>query len=157
MTSNAILSKDIYDGLGEFPDHHKIIINNNVRTKSHPPRPVPFTLQPKIKEKLDELEGLQVIQPVIEPKEWFSSMLTLVKGNMIHICLDPQYLNEVVMHKYDQTPNIEEAAMCLNSAILFTAVNAKDSSCQKKLEVQLKHHLSTCSLVAADGSTCHLP
>ena len=86
--SNAILEefKDVFEGLGELPGEYKIITDETVKPKVHPPRRVPIALRPKIKEKLDELVQQKVITSVTEPTEWVSSMLAAIKPNKIRIC-----------------------------------------------------------------------
>ena len=108
--SNAILEefKDVFEGLGELPGDYKIITDETVKPKVHPPRRVPIALRPKIKEKLDELVQRKVITPVTEPTEWVSSMLAVIKPNKIRICLDPRNLNEAIKREHYQMPTIED-------------------------------------------------
>ena len=70
--SNAILEefKDVFEGLGELPGDYKIITDETVKPKVHPPRRVLIAVRPKIKEKLDELVQRKVITSVTEPTEW---------------------------------------------------------------------------------------
>ena len=69
--SNTILEeyKDVFEGLGELPGNYKIITDERVKPKVHPPRRVPVALRPQIKEKLDELVQRNVITPVTEPTD----------------------------------------------------------------------------------------
>ena len=102
---NTILEeyKDVFEGLGELPGEYKIITNERVKPKVHPPRRAPVAVRPKIKEKLDELVQRNVITPVTEPAEWVSSMLAVIKPNKIRICLDPRDLNEAIKHSSEST------------------------------------------------------
>ena len=134
--SNTILEeyKDVFEGLGELPGEYKIITDERVKPKVHPPRRVPVAVRPQIKEKLDELVQRNVITPVTEPTEWVSSMLAVIKPNKIRICLDPRDLNEAIKREHYQMPTIEEVATRLDKAKLFTVVDAKDGFWQKKLD-----------------------
>ena len=134
--NNAILEeyKDVFEGLGELPGEYKIITDERVKPKVHPPRRVPVAVRPKIKEKLDDLVQRNVITPVTEPTEWVSSMLAVIKPNKIRICLDPRDLNEAIKREHYQMPTIEEVATRLDNAKLFTFVDAKDGFWQKKLD-----------------------
>ena len=136
--SNAILEefKDVFEGLAELTGEYKIITDETVKPKVHPPRPVPIALRPKIKEKLDEWVQQEVITPVTEPNEWVSSMLAVIKPNKIQICLDPRDLNEAIKREHYQMPTIEEVATRLNRAKLFTVVDAKDGFWQKRLDLE---------------------
>ena len=126
--------KDIFGGLGELPGEYKIVTDNSVQPKIHPPRRVPVALRPKIKAKLDELVERKVIVPVTEPTEWVSSMLVVVKPNKIRICLDPRDLNQAIKREHYQMPTIEEVATRLSKAKKFTVLDAKDGFWQKKLD-----------------------
>ena len=134
--SNTILEeyKDVFEGLGELPGEYKIITDERIKPKVHPPRRVPVAVRPQIKEKLDELVQRNVITPVTEPAEWVSSMLAVIKPNKIRICLDPRDLNEAIKREHYQMPTIEEVATRLDKAKLFTVVDAKDRFWQKKLD-----------------------
>lgn len=134
--SNTILEeyKDVFEGLGELPGEYKIVTDETVKPKVHPPRRVPVAVRPKIKEKLDELVQRNVITPVTEPTEWVSSMLAVIKPNKLRICLDPRDLNEAIKREHYQMPTIEEVATRLDKAKLFTVVDAKDGFWQKKLD-----------------------
>ena len=139
--SNAILEefKDVFEGLGELPGDYKIITDETVKPKVHPPRRVPIAPRPKIKEKLKELAQRKVITPVTEPAEWVSSMLAVIKPNKIRICLDPRDLNEAIKREHCQMPTIEEVATRLNRAKLFTIVDAKDGFWQKRLDLEFSY------------------
>ena len=136
--SNAILEefKDVFEGPGELPGDYKIITDETVKPKVHPPRRVLIAVRPKIKEKLDELVQRKVITSVTEPTEWVSSMLAAIKPNKIRICLDPRDLNEAIRREHYQMPTIEEVATRLNRAKLFTVVDAKDVFWQKRLDLE---------------------
>ena len=136
--SNAILEefKDVFERLAELTGEYKIITDETVKLKVHPPRPVPIALRPKIKEKLDEWVQQEVITPATEPNEWVSSMLAVIKPNKIQICLDPRDLNEAIKREHYQMPTIEEVATRLNRAKLFTVVDAKDGFWQKRLDLE---------------------
>ena len=126
----------MFEGLGELLGEYKIISDETVKPKVHPPRRVPIALRRKIKEKLDELVQRKVITPVTEPTEWVSSMLAVIKPNKIRICLDPRDLNEAIRREHYQMPTIEEVATRLNKAKLFTVVDAKDGFWQKRLDLE---------------------
>ena len=71
---NAILEefRDVFEGLGELLGEYKIITDETVKPKVHPPRRVLIALHPKIKEKLDELVQHKVITPVTALRHQFS-------------------------------------------------------------------------------------
>ena len=52
---------------------------------------------------------LDIITPVTEPTSWVSSMLVVVKPEILRICIDPTYLNRGICREHYQMPTIEEA------------------------------------------------
>ena len=63
--------QDIFEGLGELPGEYRIITDDSVQPKVHPPRPsCTSSASFKNKKKLDELVQHNVIIPVSEPTEW---------------------------------------------------------------------------------------
>lgn len=58
------------------------------------PRRVPIPLKEKLREKLKELESLNITAKVTEPTDWISSMVIVMKNNKIRICLDLTNLNQ---------------------------------------------------------------
>ena len=125
--------EEYQDVLGELPGEYRIVTDDSVQPKVHPPQRVPVEVRSRMKRKLDELAQRNVITPVFEPTEWVSSMLVVTKPNKIRICLDPRDLNEVIKREQYQMPTIEEVATRLNKARKFTVVYAKATSGRKSL------------------------
>jgi len=58
---------------------------------------VPFALQNPLKDELDRMENLEVIEKIDEPTEWVSSLVIVEKKNGKHrVCLDPRDLNRAI-------------------------------------------------------------
>jgi len=74
----------------------------------HTPSRAPVALRNHIKEKLDEMVASDVITPVIEPTEWVSSLLVVVKPSKLRICLDPRDLKNAIRREHYQMPTVEE-------------------------------------------------
>ena len=63
----------------------------------HPPRRVPVALKGKLKEELDRLQSLGIIEQVTDPTPGVSSLVTVQKLNgQIRVCIDPKDLNRVL-------------------------------------------------------------
>ena len=56
------LSDDRYADTFELDSKHKPVV--------HPPRKVPITIRSKVKEELQRMERLEVIERVHEPTDW---------------------------------------------------------------------------------------
>ena len=88
--------KDVFGGLGDLPGKYHIVTDDTVPPVVHPHRCVPVLLRDQINEKLYEIVASSILAPVTEPTECVSSMLVVVKPNMLHICLDPRHLNKAI-------------------------------------------------------------
>jgi hypothetical protein len=68
-----------------------------------------------------ELTQQGIIAPVQEPTPWITSMVLVPKGNgSLRICLDAQDLNHAILREHYQLPTIEEVAIRLHGAKVFT-------------------------------------
>ena len=132
---------DLFEGLGEFEGEHHIEINPEVKTVIQPPRKVPFTLLPKLKQKLQKMEQLGAIEKVYQPAEWVNSIVIVEKpdGNL-RICLDPKDLSRSVKREHFQLPTSTEITSKLTGAKVFSKLDAKDGFCHVKLD-----HPCSCS------------
>ena len=79
-----------------MPAKHHISVNPQVVPVIDPPRRVPVAIRVKIKEELDRMQQMGVIDPVAKPTKLVSSMVTGVKPTKGRICIDPRQLNEAV-------------------------------------------------------------
>lgn len=70
-------NKDIFEGIGKLPDKIKIKLVNNVIPKSNPPRRVPLKMYDKLKEQLDRMIKLGLIERCLEPSEWQSNLVII--------------------------------------------------------------------------------
>lgn len=75
---------------------------------AHAPRKPPHALLAKINEKLKEMEWEGHIPKVTEPTDWVNSMVTIVKGGKVRICLDPKDLNRAIRREHYKIPTVEE-------------------------------------------------
>ena len=74
-----------------------------------PPRKVPISLHKKLKDELDRMVRLEVIQPIDEPTEWVSSLVIIEKPDgRIRVCLDPKPLNKAIKRQHYPLPTTEE-------------------------------------------------
>ena len=134
---NSILDEfnDLFEGLGELEGEHHNEINPEVKPVIHPPRKVPFTLLPKLKQELERMEQLGAIEKVDQPTEWVNSIVIVEKpdGNL-RICLDPKDLNRAVKREHFQLPTSTEITSKLTGAKVFSKLDAKDGFWHVKLD-----------------------
>ena len=100
-----------------------------MQTSRHPPRKIPVTLRTKVKQELERIEKLGVVERIREPTDWVNSMATIVKPNgKLRICIDPRDLNKAIKREYYPTRTIEEIVTrmpnakvhCKNWEVTFT-------------------------------------
>lgn len=82
---------DVFKGIGCMNVAYAIKVKYNAEPNIHPPRRVPFTLHDRLKNKLNELENLKIVEKVEGPTEWVNSMVIVPKRNGdLRICIDPK-------------------------------------------------------------------
>ena len=87
--------------LKDYPDvlegQYTLEVIDGATPVVHPPRRVPVALKGKLKEELDRLQSLGIIEQDTEPTPWVSSLVTVLKPNgQLRVCIDPKDLNRVL-------------------------------------------------------------
>jgi len=117
---------DIFTGMGSFPDEVSIKLNNEAKSKICPARRVPYAIKNKLKETLNELVSLGIIEEVNEPCEWVSNMVIVEKKDKsLRICLDPSELNKYIIREVYQIPSLEEIKIELTNKKYFSVLDVK--------------------------------
>jgi hypothetical protein len=120
---------DLFQGVGCIKNvMHHISIDKNVTPVIHPPRKVAVKLRPKVKDELDRLEKLGIIDKVNDPTDWVNSMVVVNKPkvNQVRLCVDPKDLNKAVKREHYPMKNIEDILPKLSGAQYFTVLDAKN-------------------------------
>lgn len=127
--------KDLFQGLGCLPGEHTVRVDESVPPVIHPCRKVPFALQKQLKEELDRMESLNVIQKIDEPTEWVSSLVVVDKKNgKLRICLDPRDLNRAIKREHFKLPTREDIMAQFANAKYFSKLDASSGFWQMKLD-----------------------
>lgn len=128
--------KDVFTGLGCVKGVvHHIETDPAVRPVIHPPRRVSVPLRKKVKDELDRMERLDVIERVQEPSEWVNSLVTVVKPNgKIRLCIDPKDLNHAIKREHYPMKTIEEVISQMPNAKFFTKLDATQGYWQVRLD-----------------------
>lgn len=137
VSGNEIVDKypDVFDGLGKLPGKHRIVLVDDAKPVKHACRKVPFPIRDKLKEELDKMERMNVIQEVNEPSEWISSLVTVTKKNgKLRVCLDPRDLNRVVKREHYKLPSREEITAEFANAKHFSKLDASSGFWQIELD-----------------------
>ena len=137
LTKEDVLAKhpDVFEGLGELGEPLHLEVDDTVKPVQIPPRRIPEALRNPLKDHLRELEEQGIIQKVVEPTEWVSSIVVNKKSNgKIRLCLDPQPLNKALKRCHYPIPTIEEVLPDLTNAKVFSKVDCKNGYWQIKLD-----------------------
>ena len=136
LTKEQVLTEyaDVFTGLGKLPGVYHIETDPNVKPVQGNPRRVALPLEEELKQKIGELEQMEVLAKVTEPTPWISNMVAIKTPKKLRVCLDPQELNKAVVRNHYRMPTIDEVAPKLNNAKVFTVVDAKDGFLQVTLD-----------------------
>ena len=119
-----------------LPGTYSLKIDPSVPPVVHGPRRQPQALRNKISAKLDEMEQEGQIARVTEPTDWVNSMVTVVKGDSVRICLDPKDLNKAIRREHYPIPTVEEVIADFPEATVFSVLDAKSGFLQIQLDYE---------------------
>lgn len=125
---------DVFEGLGCLPTEYKIRIDNDAKPVVNPPRKIPYALRNKVKNELQRLEKMRVIQKVTEPTEWVNSLVVVQKQNKdVRLCLDPRELNKSILREHFPMKTVEEVAAKVKDAKIYSVLDASNGYWQIRL------------------------
>jgi len=134
---NTILDQysDVFCGLGCYPGEYHIAVDPSVMPVVNPPRRVPLSVQPKLKQKLDSLVKTGVLMKRDEPTDWVNSLLIVEKKDKsLRLCLDPRQLNLAIKREHYVIPTADDIISRLHGKSVFTIIDMKDAFWQVKLD-----------------------
>ncbi|XP_050533909.1 uncharacterized protein K02A2.6-like [Daktulosphaira vitifoliae] len=120
-------NKDVFEGIGKFPDKINIKLVDSVIPKCNPPRRVPNKLMVKLKEQLDRMIKLDIIQESSEPSEWQSNLVIIEKPDKsLRLCLDPREINKYVVREMYQIPLLDDMRSVLSNKSIYSLFDLKE-------------------------------
>ena len=137
LTKEAVIDEysEVFNGFGNLDGEVSIQLKENAIPKIHAPRRVPYALKDRVKEELDKMEKLGVIEKVTEPTDWVNSLVIAEKPNgKLRLCLDPKDLNEAIKRPHYSTKTLEEALAEMPNAKYFSKLDAQSGYWQLKLD-----------------------
>lgn len=91
---------DVFTGLGKLPVEYDIKLlagANKVDPVVYAASRLPFKLEERVFQKLEDMVTEGIIAPVQEPTEWVRRMIVVGKPDGdVRICLDPSGLNKAI-------------------------------------------------------------
>ena len=128
-SSEKIMSdyKEIFEGVGKLKDYQvKLHVNPDVPPVAQPVRRTPFSLRDKVKEKIEELVAMDIIEPVEGPTLWVSPVVVVPKQNdEIRLCVDMRRANEAIVRERYPIPTVDEVLQSLNQSTVFSKLDLK--------------------------------
>ena len=121
---------------GTLPGTYSLKIDPTVQPVVHGPRRQPRALIPKIKAKLEEMEREKHITKVSEPTDWVSSLVVVMKGEKVRLCIDPKDLNKAIRREHYPIPTVEEVVSGMPGTKLFSVLDARSGFLQIKLDYE---------------------
>ena len=127
--------QDVFEGLGTLGPALHLEVDPEMSPVQLPPRKIPESLKQPLREHLDELVKLEVIERVDYPTDWVSAIVVAPKPNgKIRLCLDPRPLNKALKRCHHPIPTIDDVLPELSNAKVFTKVDCSNGYWQVELD-----------------------
>ena len=120
--------KDVFQGeIGTLPGDLHIEVDPTVPTVKLPCRKWPLQVREQVKEELDRLENIEVIEKVDTPTDWISSLVVTVKPTgKVRLCIDPKPLNKAIKRNHYPMKTLDDVLEELQGAEYFTKLDARN-------------------------------
>ena len=120
------LYPDCFKGIGKFRETFHITLDPAVTPVVHAPRRCPIHIKDDVRNEINQMVELGVIEKVEEPTDWVSSIVYSRKSNgKLRICLDPKDLNTAIKRPHYPTPTLEEIIHKLAGSVIFSKLDAR--------------------------------
>ncbi len=84
-------------------------------------------MQTRLKDKLERLERLQIIQREDEPTDWQSGLTLVQKPNgKMRVCIDPKPLNKALKRSRYWMPTLDDFLLELTEVKIFSVLDVKN-------------------------------
>ena len=130
----------VFEGVGTLKDFQQTIhIDPTIQPIAQAPHRVPFHVRHKVEAKLDELQRLDIIEPVNGPTPWVSPLVVVPKPNgEVRICVDMRRVNTAGVRERYPIPTVEEILQDLTGARVFSKLDLRWGYHQIELDEQSK-------------------
>jgi hypothetical protein len=130
----------LFKGLGCMEGAYRIQLKPDATPYAvYAPRRIPLPLMPKVKNELDRLLKLGVIERVEEPTLWCAPIVVANKGNGIRLCVDLSRLNDSVMRERHIMPSVDQVLAQLADARVFSKLDCFNAFLQCPLAPESRH------------------
>ena len=125
----------VFNGIGKLNDFQlQLHIDPSVPPVAQAPRRIPFHIRKAVQTKIDELEPLDIIEPVRGPTRWVSPLVPVPKADGdICVCVDMRQANSAIIREWHPIPTIEETLQELQGTTVFSKLDLQSSYHQIEL------------------------
>ena len=127
----------MFHGIGRLKDREiKLHIDESVQPTAQLHRRILFHLREKVKNGLDMLEQLDMIEKVDGSIDWVCPVVIAPKKNDdIRLCVDMRKANTAIKRERHITPTIDDIISKLNGAYVFSKLDMNKEICKNTLEI----------------------
>jgi hypothetical protein len=105
-------NNDVFNDLGKFPETDSIKVKDDAISRVIPPRREPYKLLDKLKETLDRMCKLKVVEKCSKPSEWQSPKIIIEKPDKsLKVCFDLRELNNNIIRERYQILTLAESKL----------------------------------------------
>ena len=129
FSSSTILDDypECFGEIGTLKSTYHMEIKDDVSPVAVPPRKVPFALKDRLKNELDHMEKMGIIEKVEKSTDWVNALVVVEKPNgKLRICLDPRPLNQAIKRQHYRLPTTEEIISQMTGAKVFSKLDASN-------------------------------
>lgn len=126
----------LFDGLGTISgDYHLSLVSDAEPYAVSVPRRVALPLLPKVQSALENMQNMNIIEPVTQPTDWCAPMVVVPKPNgEVRITTDFSKLNKFVRRERFELPSVEATLAKLGGAKIFSKLDANSGFYQVVLD-----------------------
>ena len=133
------LYPDCFKGIGKFRETFHITLDPAMTPVVHAPRRCPIHIKDDVRNEINQMVELGVIEKVEEPTDWVSSIVYSRKSKgKLRICLDPKDLNTAIKRPHYPTPTLEEITHKLAGSMIFSNLDARHGYWSVQLDDESK-------------------
>ena len=127
---------DLFEGMGKLRDFQlQLAIDGEVKPVAQKLRRLPFSVQPAVEAKLEELLEQDIIEKVTGPTPWVSPVVCIPKkDNQVRLCVDMRQANKAIVRERHPMPTIDDVLHEINGAGVFSKLDLSQSFHQIELD-----------------------
>lgn len=125
----------LFNSVGTFKTEMTIRLRKGVQPYAQStPRVVPIPLRKPLKEELNRLQKLGIIQAVDEYTPWVSPIVVVKKDSGVRLCVDYTHLNRAVLRSYFPIGKVESILAQISGSHYFSKLDTTSGFYQIKLD-----------------------